>query len=144
MVKLNDIFIVEPSGKRELSAAVAASGWGVQPVSFSRVSELKEKMLLMARAANEVSSSPKCLVFVDLDATASELDALFEIKEEPGLRRIPIICFSSGTDESVIRRCYDRGVNSILSKPSPGETLAQRLEIVRSYWFDFVELPSSR
>ena len=63
------------------------------------------------------------------------------IKADPNLRRIPIVMLTSSTAEEDIRRCYELGVSSYLTKPMTFELLVEAVNTLGKYWFDIVELP---
>jgi CheY-like chemotaxis protein len=67
--------------------------------------------------------------------------ALAEIKNDPALRRIPVVVLTTSKAEEDIVRTYDLGVNSFVSKPVTFEELATVMQTLACYWFELVELP---
>jgi CheY-like chemotaxis protein len=69
-------------------------------------------------------------------------EALKEIKNNPELRRIPIVVLTTSKAEEDILRTYDLGVNSFVVKPVTFEALVDVLKTIGKYWFEIVELPA--
>ena len=68
--------------------------------------------------------------------------ALFEIKSDPGFWRLPIVIFSTSSSEVDIRKAYQLGANSFVTKPPSFERLVEILRAIDTYWFETVALPS--
>ena len=69
-------------------------------------------------------------------------EALFEIKSDPGFWRLPIIIFSTSSSEVDVRKAYQLGANSFVTKPPSFERLVEILRAIDTYWFETVALPS--
>lgn len=69
------------------------------------------------------------------------MEALQVIKADPALRRIPIVMMTASKSENNIRRCYELGASSYLTKPMTFELLVEAVNTLGQYWFDIVELP---
>lgn len=92
-------------------------------------------------ADNPYTSYPG-LVLLDLNMPRKDgREALKEIKEDPELRRIPIVVFTTSKTEEDIFRTYDLGVNSFISKPVRFSDLVDIIAKTTSYWLDIVSLP---
>jgi CheY-like chemotaxis protein len=70
-------------------------------------------------------------------------EALREIKNDPDLRRIPVVVLTTSKAEEDIYRTYDLGVNSFITKPVTFEGLVEVMKGLTNYWFEIVELPAS-
>lgn len=68
-------------------------------------------------------------------------DVLLEIKSIPALKHIPVIVYTSSTDEEDVRRCYTLGANSYINKPTGWDQLINMIKDVFSYWTRTVRLP---
>lgn len=69
--------------------------------------------------------------------------ALSEIRADRELGSIPIVVFSTSSDEADVRDSYRRGANSFISKPSTFAGLVEAMRTFRSYWADVVNLPTN-
>jgi CheY-like chemotaxis protein len=82
------------------------------------------------------------LILLDLNMPRKDgREALKEIKEDPELRRIPIVVLTTSKAEEDILRSYDLGVNSYVTKPVTFKSLVELVKILGRYWFEVVELP---
>lgn len=83
------------------------------------------------------------LVLLDLNMPRKNgIEALQEIKEDPKLRAIPVVVFTTSKAEEDILQAYRLGVNSFITKPINFQSLLETVEIITRYWFNIVELPS--
>ena len=64
------------------------------------------------------------------------LDVLKWIREQPGLRTIIVLIFTSSKLPSDIQRAYSLGANSYLVKPSAPDELAERIRLIQKYWLE--------
>ena len=58
------------------------------------------------------------------------------VRQRPGIKRLPVVIFSSSAQEQDINRAYDLGANSYLVKPHAMEDLAKIVERLEKYWFE--------
>lgn len=93
----------------------------------------------------EGESAPRpALILLDLKMPGlGGHDALAQIKNDPSLRRIPIVVLTTSGLEEDIARSYDQGVNSFVRKPVTFEELVAAVRRLNDYWFDLVKLPPS-
>jgi CheY-like chemotaxis protein len=94
----------------------------------------------------ELGDSPRPgLILLDINMPRmTGLEALREIKEDPDLRRIPVIILTTSRADEDIIRSYDLGVNSFISKPVTFEGLVAVMRLLGSYWFEIVDLAPER
>lgn len=69
------------------------------------------------------------------------LEALEIIKANSALRRIPIVMLTTSKAEEDIRRSYELGASSYLTKPMTFKFWVEAINTLGEYWFDIVELP---
>lgn len=82
------------------------------------------------------------LVILDLNMPKKDgRQTLKEIKEDKELCKIPVIIFTTSTQEEDIERMYKLGTNSYITKPSSFEDLMELAREIDTYWFKTVELP---
>jgi CheY-like chemotaxis protein len=91
---------------------------------------------------SDPSTSPRPgLILLDINMPRmTGLEALRHIKEDPELRRIPVIILTTSRADEDIIRSYDLGVNSFISKPVSFEGLVAVMRLLGIYWFEIVDL----
>ena len=83
------------------------------------------------------------LILLDLNMPRKDgREALKEIKENPHLRRIPVVVLTTSKAEEDILRTYDLGVSGFIVKPVTFKSLVDVIKILGKYWFEIVELPN--
>jgi CheY-like chemotaxis protein len=82
------------------------------------------------------------LILLDLNMPKKDgREALKEIKNDPELRRIPVVVLTTSKAEEDIFRTYDLGVNSFITKPVTFDGLVEVMKNLTTYWLRIVELP---
>lgn len=82
------------------------------------------------------------LILLDLNMPRKDgREALREIKNDPELRKIPVVVLTTSKADTDIGQIYELGANSFISKPVAFDSLVNVMKILRSYWFEIVELP---
>ena len=83
------------------------------------------------------------LLFLDLNMPRMDgREALQKIKQDPHLRRIPVVVLTTSSSEEDVFRLYDLGVNSFITKPANFDTLVKIMESIAGYWLGIVALPT--
>ncbi|MGE0826799.1 MAG: response regulator [Candidatus Binatia bacterium] len=84
------------------------------------------------------------LILLDLNMPRKDgRTALREIKEDPELRKIPVVVLTTSKAEQDILRSYDLGVNSFITKPVTLTGLVEVVTTLGKYWFEIVDLPAT-
>ena len=82
------------------------------------------------------------LILLDLNMPRKDgREALEEIKNDPELRRIPIVVLTTSKAEEDILKTYDLGVNSFITKPVDFQSMVHIMKTLGTYWFEIVHLP---
>jgi len=104
----------------------------------------EEAMAYLRRQGKHSKAIKPDVIMLDLNLPKKNgLEVLKEIKEDPSLRRIPIVILTTSKAETDIVKSYDLHANCYVTKPVD---LEQFLEVVRSiedFWLDIVKLPPS-
>lgn len=83
--------------------------------------------------------------FILLDLNMPKKDGrevLKELKQHTLLKKIPIVIFSTTNNEQEMRRCYELGANSYITKPNSFEGLLKTVAALRSYWMYTTNIPN--
>jgi CheY-like chemotaxis protein len=85
------------------------------------------------------------LILLDLNMPRKDgREALREIKNDPDLKRIPVIVLTTSKADTDIGAIYELGANSFISKPFQFEALVNVMKVIGQYWLRTVELPVPR
>jgi len=71
----------------------------------------------------------------------SGLEVLEWVRQQPGLKRLPIIVLTSSSQSPDINRAYELGANSYLVKPSGFDSLLDLVKNLDMYWLILNEKP---
>ncbi|TBR58308.1 response regulator [Mastigocladus laminosus UU774] len=83
------------------------------------------------------------LILLDLKLPRrSGLEVLEWLKQQPLLKRIPVVVLTSSRENIDVDRAYDMGVNSYLIKPVAFNALQEMMQALNSYWLKFNQYPS--
>jgi CheY-like chemotaxis protein len=69
------------------------------------------------------------------------LEVLEWVRQQPGLRRLPIIVLTSSNQSPDINRAYELGANSYLVKPAGFDSLLELVKNLDMYWLILNEKP---
>ncbi len=71
----------------------------------------------------------------------SGLEVLEWVRQQPGLKRLPIIVLTSSNQSPDINRAYELGANSYLVKPAGFDSLLDLVKNLDMYWLILNEKP---
>lgn len=107
--------------------------------------ELLDYLRRRGRYAEAASAPRPDLVLLDLNLPRKDgREALAEMKGDPTLRSLPVVVLTTSAAEEDVRRCYDLGANSYITKPPSFEALVDLAGLIGKYWFGAVGLPQER
>ncbi|SFF45281.1 Response regulator receiver domain-containing protein [Fontimonas thermophila] len=102
-----------------------------------------EQVLRMLRRAPGYEATPlPALILLDLNLPRRDgREVLREIKQDPRLRRIPVLVLSTSKSSADVNDCYDAHANAYLTKPVDIAEFAHLAELIRDFWFGMAQLP---
>jgi CheY-like chemotaxis protein len=71
-------------------------------------------------------------------------EVLVWLKQQPELKRLPVVMLTSSRQTLDVKRAYDLGVNSYLVKPIGFASLLEMMQSFSQYWLNYTELPEPR
>lgn len=109
---------------------------------LSAVSDGVEAMAFLRREGRfEVAPRPD-LVLLDLNLPRKDgREVLAEIKDDPALRRIPVVVLTTSQAERDLSRAYDLHANCYLTKPLDFDRFIAVVGQIRDFWLTAVTLP---
>ncbi|MEO0409044.1 MAG: response regulator [Cyanobacteria bacterium P01_A01_bin.135] len=82
------------------------------------------------------------LILLDLKLPRrSGAEVLDWMRQQPVIKRIPVVILTSSRENIDINRTYDLGINSYLVKPVNFNALADMIRALEGYWLKFNEYP---
>jgi len=82
------------------------------------------------------------LILLDLKLPRrSGLEVLGWLRQQPELRRLPVIILTSSQENTDVNRAYDLGANSYLVKPLGLNALVEVVTTINMYWLLLNESP---
>jgi chemotaxis family two-component system response regulator Rcp1 len=82
------------------------------------------------------------LILLDLNLPGiSGQEVLAAVKQDEGLRSIPVVVLTSSEAETEIRRAYENHANCFISKPVDFTSLIEVVGRIERFWFSTVRLP---
>ena len=71
----------------------------------------------------------------------SGLEVLHWVRQQDGLKRLPVVVLTSSRETADVNRAYDLGANSYLVKPVAFESLLEMVKALNLYWMILSERP---
>lgn len=88
------------------------------------------------------SDPPLDLILLDLGLPGvNGFEVLRRLRAQDRTRRVPVIVVSSSREEDDVRRAYEEGASSFISKSDSPEKTLQRLRLLPVYWLELNRLP---
>lgn len=83
------------------------------------------------------------LILLDLNMPGMDgHEVLRQIKEDENLRCIPVIIWTTSSNERDVDRCYQLGANVYMQKPVSYGRLQETIRFLKEYWFETARLPN--
>lgn len=97
------------------------------------------------QALDRVSKPPAPdLILLDLGLPGiGGLEVLRRLRADTRTKSVPIVVLTSSQEQEDIRKAYECGANSFVSKSDSPELTFQRLRMLPVYWLELNRLPES-
>jgi CheY-like chemotaxis protein len=102
--------------------------------SLDVVNDGDEAIAALERGMRGNGRPPVCVLLDVKLPRVSGLEVLAWIRNQPNLKRLPVILLTSSSQTADINRAYDLGANSFLVKPPDLDSLTQLIKTVAHYW----------
>lgn len=129
----NKILHVEdnPDDVMLMNLAFSRAGIGAR---LHVVNDGDEAIAALENSAQAGGAPPVCVLLDVKLPRVSGLEVLAWIRNQPRLKRLPVILLTSSSQTTDINRAYDLGANSFLVKPPDLDSLTQLVKTVAHYW----------
>jgi chemotaxis family two-component system response regulator Rcp1 len=112
-------------------------------VNLDVVNDGLEAMAFLKRKAPYTEAACPDLILLDLNMPRKDGRAvLTEIKNDPVLRRIPVVILTTSSAESDILKTYDLHANAYVTKPLDLEQFSNITKSIEEFWLTITKLPS--
>jgi CheY-like chemotaxis protein len=111
---------------------------------ISVVDDGVEAMAFLRRQGTHMQAPRPDLILLDLNLPRkSGREVLAEVKQDPDLRRIPVVVMTSSDDEKDILAAYNLYVNCYITKPVDLDQFITVVKTIEHFWFSVVKLPAA-
>lgn len=131
---LKDVFLIQRAfRKAEILSPIKVVNDGDAAVDY-----LSGESLYSDRTAYPLPA----LVLLDLKLPRrSGSEVLNWIRQQPGLKRLPVVVLTSSREYADINQVYDLGANAYIVKPPDFEHLVEILKTLNLHWMTYNEKP---
>jgi two-component system, response regulator len=85
------------------------------------------------------------LILLDLNMPGIDgRKVLATVKQDPALKKIPIVILTTSSDERDVTHCYELGASTYIEKPVDFDGLIGAVSRIKDYWFGIALLPGER
>lgn len=136
-----DILLVEDSpGDVRLTREILKLS-KVRNVLFE-ASDGAEALAFLRRQGKYADAPHPDLILLDLNLPKKDgREVLAEIKQDPELRRIPVVILTISKAEEDVLRSYDLHANCYITKPVDLEQFVKIVQAIEDFWLQIVRLP---
>lgn len=144
MIKLPTILLVEDNDDfYEATIRSFKKNHFINPVHWCKSGQQALDYLNKRNAyANDSSVVRPALIMLDLNMPGIDgREVLARIKNDEGLKTIPVIILTTSIDPIDVDECYRLGASTYIQKPVSFDGLAEAIRTMQSYWFGIAILP---
>ncbi|MBI4714607.1 MAG: response regulator [Nitrospirae bacterium] len=83
------------------------------------------------------------VILLDLNLPRKDgREVLAEVKQDPDLRKIPVVVLTTSKAEEDVLRAYELNANCYITKPVDLDQFIKVVQTIEDFWFTIVRLPS--
>jgi len=141
-IKLADILLVEDNpGDVRLTVEALKEGKVRNQLHIAK--DGMEAMDFLHRRGNYSDVPRPDLILLDLNLPKKDgHEVLAEIKEDPELKRIPVVVLTGSKAGDDILKTYNRHANCYITKPVDWDQFITVVKSINDFWLTIVRLPS--
>ena len=112
---------------------------------LSVVEDGVEAMRFLRREEEYTDAPRPDIVLLDLNLPRKDgREVLADMKNDPHLRRIPVVVLTTSDDERDIIKSYDLHANCYITKPVDLQRFVEIVKTIEGFWFSIVKLPPDK
>jgi two-component system response regulator len=94
--------------------------------------------------ARAPGAAKPALVLLDLNMPGIDgRKVLAIVKQDPALKKTPIVILTTSSDERDVTHCYELGASTYIQKPVDFDGLIGAVSRIKDYWFGIALLPGA-
>ena len=102
-----------------------------------------EAMSFLRREGEYADAARPDLILLDLNLPRMDgREVLAEVKNDPRLKRIPVVILTTSRDEEDVLRTYNLHANCYVTKPLDLQQFMTVIRSIEDFWLTIVKLPS--
>jgi two-component system, chemotaxis family, response regulator Rcp1 len=104
-----------------------------------------EALACLRREGEYANAARPDLILLDLNLPRMNgFEVLDAIKEDPDLKRIPVVVLTTSQAEQDIIRSYNLYANAYVNKPVDLEQFIRVIKCIEDFWLEIVKLPNGK
>lgn len=141
---LKPVLVIEDSTEDFTALGRAFRKHGLQnPVLHCEDGDQALEYLQGYGTSSQWPSGLPAIILLDLNMPGTDGRIVLKIlKQDPQLFKIPVIIFTTSSNNEDVEECYRLGANSYVTKPINYSALEEKVCLIVRYWLEFNELPS--
>jgi CheY-like chemotaxis protein len=101
-----------------------------------------EAMAFLRREGEHVNAPQPHMLLLDLNLPRKDgREVLAEVKNDPQLKRIPVVVLTTSQAEQDVLSCYDLHANCFITKPVDLDQFISVVKTIEGFWCQTVKLP---
>lgn len=138
-----EILLVEDNHD-EASLTIETLSEGRIRNNVSLVQDGVEALTFLRREGTHANAPRPDLILLDLNLPRKNgQEVLAEVKQDPDLKRIPVIILSSSSAEKDVLASYNLHANCYVTKPLDLDDFIAAVRKIEDFWIAFVKLPAA-
>ncbi len=134
------LLIEDDSGDVELTEAALERS--KLKINLNVVNDGEEALAYLRQEDQYTNASTPNLILLDLNLPGlSGLEILSAIKNEQGLKSIPVVVLTTSDAQPDIKSSYQFGANCYVTKPIGLKEFIKIVNSIQEFWFTVVQLP---
>ena len=114
-----------------------------EEVVLTSVPDGEEAILYLTQTGEYSGVSLPDMILLDLNLPRKDgREVLAEIKQDPTLKRIPVVVLTTSEAQQDIHKSYELHANCYITKPVNIHRFIEVVRIIENFWFNVVKLPS--
>jgi len=108
------------------------------------VDDGEKAMEYLLKKGDYVNATTPDLILLDLNLPKKDgREVLIEIKDNPELKRIPVVILTTSKAEEDIVNMYEHHANAYITKPVDFNQFIEVIKSLENFWLSIVKLPTN-